>query len=47
MTAKKTTQKPAKGTTAKGKTGTGWSPEERAAAKAYAQGAQGGGARRE
>jgi uncharacterized protein YdhG (YjbR/CyaY superfamily) len=37
MTAKKTTQKPAKGTTAKGKTGTGWSPEERAAAKAYAK----------
>jgi uncharacterized protein YdhG (YjbR/CyaY superfamily) len=37
MTAKKTTQKPAKSTTAKGKTGTGWSPEERAAAKAYAK----------
>jgi uncharacterized protein YdhG (YjbR/CyaY superfamily) len=37
MTAKKTTQKPAKSTAAKGKTGTGWSPEERAAAKAYAK----------
>ena len=37
MSAKKTTQKPAKSTTAKGKTGTGWSPEERAAAKAYAK----------
>ena len=37
MSAKKTTRKPAKSTTAKGKTGTGWSPEERAAAKAYAQ----------
>jgi uncharacterized protein YdhG (YjbR/CyaY superfamily) len=37
MSAKKTTQKPAKSTTGKGKTGTGWSPEERAAAKAYAQ----------
>jgi uncharacterized protein YdhG (YjbR/CyaY superfamily) len=37
MSAKKTTRKPAKSTTVKGKTGTGWSPEERAAAKAYAQ----------
>ena len=37
MSAKKTTRKPAKSTTAKGKTGTGWSPEERAAAKAYAK----------
>ena len=38
MSAKKTTPKPAKSTTtAKGKTGTGWSPEERAAAKAYAK----------
>jgi uncharacterized protein YdhG (YjbR/CyaY superfamily) len=37
MSAKKTTRKPAKRTTAKGKMGTGWSPEERAAAKAYAQ----------
>ena len=37
MNAKKTTRKPTKGTTTKGKTGTGWSPEERAAAKAYAQ----------
>jgi uncharacterized protein YdhG (YjbR/CyaY superfamily) len=37
MSAKTTTRKPAKATTAKGKTGTGWSPEERAAAKAYAK----------
>jgi uncharacterized protein YdhG (YjbR/CyaY superfamily) len=37
MSAKKTTRKPAKSTTARGKTGTGWSPEERAAAKAYAK----------
>jgi uncharacterized protein YdhG (YjbR/CyaY superfamily) len=37
MSAKKTTRKPTKSTTTKGKTGTGWSPEERAAAKAYAQ----------
>ena len=37
MSAKKTTRKPAKITTAKGKSGTGWSPEERAAAKAYAK----------
>jgi len=35
--AVKKTSKPAKRTAAKGKTGTGWSPEERAAAKAYAQ----------
>jgi uncharacterized protein YdhG (YjbR/CyaY superfamily) len=37
MSAKKTTRKPAKSTTAKGKTARGWTPEERAAAKAYAQ----------
>ena len=37
MSAKKTTRTPTKSTAAKGKTGTGWSPEERAAAKAYAQ----------
>ena len=37
MSAKKTTRKPAKSTTAKGKTAKGWTPEERAAAKAYAQ----------
>jgi uncharacterized protein YdhG (YjbR/CyaY superfamily) len=37
MSAKKTTRKPSKSTTAKGKTDTGWSPEERAAAKAYAR----------
>jgi uncharacterized protein YdhG (YjbR/CyaY superfamily) len=37
MTAKKTTRKPAKSTTAKGKTARGWTPEERAAAKGYAQ----------
>jgi uncharacterized protein YdhG (YjbR/CyaY superfamily) len=37
MSAKKTTRKPAKTAAAKGKTGTGWSPEERAAAKAYAK----------
>jgi uncharacterized protein YdhG (YjbR/CyaY superfamily) len=37
MSAKKTTQKPAKRTATSGKTGRGWSPEERAAAKAYAQ----------
>jgi uncharacterized protein YdhG (YjbR/CyaY superfamily) len=37
MSAKKTTRKPTKSTAAKGKTGTGWSPEERAAAKAYAK----------
>ena len=36
MSAKKTTRNPAK-STAKGKTGGGWSPEERAAAKAYSQ----------
>jgi uncharacterized protein YdhG (YjbR/CyaY superfamily) len=36
MSAKETTRKPAKSTAAKGKTGRGWSPEERAAAKAYA-----------
>jgi uncharacterized protein YdhG (YjbR/CyaY superfamily) len=37
MSAKKTTRKPAKSTTAKRKTARGWTPEERAAAKAYAQ----------
>ena len=37
MSAKKTTRKPAKGAPAKGKTGRGWSAEERAAAKAYAK----------
>ena len=37
MSAKQTTRKPAKSTTAKGKTAKGWTPEERAAAKAYAQ----------
>jgi uncharacterized protein YdhG (YjbR/CyaY superfamily) len=37
MSAKKTTRKPAKSTTAKGKTSKGWTAEERAAAKAYAQ----------
>jgi uncharacterized protein YdhG (YjbR/CyaY superfamily) len=37
MTAKKTTRKSAKSTTAKGKTSKGWTPEERAAAKAYAR----------
>jgi uncharacterized protein YdhG (YjbR/CyaY superfamily) len=37
MSAKKTTRKPAKSTTAKSKTPEGWTPEERAAAKAYAQ----------
>ena len=37
MNAKKTTRKPAKSTTAKGKPAGGWTPEERAAAKAYAQ----------
>jgi uncharacterized protein YdhG (YjbR/CyaY superfamily) len=35
--AVKKTSTPAKRTAAKGKTGAGWSPEERAAAKAYAQ----------
>jgi uncharacterized protein YdhG (YjbR/CyaY superfamily) len=37
MTAKKTTRKSAKSTTAKGKSSKGWTPEERAAAKAYAR----------
>jgi hypothetical protein len=37
MAEKKTTRKPAKSTAAKGKTGRGWSAEERAAAKAYAK----------
>jgi uncharacterized protein YdhG (YjbR/CyaY superfamily) len=37
MSAKKTTQKSAKRTTATGKTSKGWTAEERAAAKAYAQ----------
>ena len=37
MSAKKSTRKPAKSTTAKGKTAKGWTPEERAAAKGYAQ----------
>ena len=37
MSAKKTTRKSAKSTTAKGKTAKGWTPEERAAAKAYAR----------
>ena len=37
MSAKKATQKPTKSTSAKGKTARGWTPEERAAAKAYAQ----------
>ena len=37
MTAKKTTRKSAKSTTAKGKTPKGWTAEERAAAKAYAR----------
>ena len=36
-TARKTTRKSAKTTTAKGKTPRGWTDEERAAAKAYAQ----------
>jgi uncharacterized protein YdhG (YjbR/CyaY superfamily) len=36
-TAKKATQKSAKSTTATGKTSKGWTAEERAAAKAYAQ----------
>ena len=36
-TATKGARKPEKSTTAKGKTGRGWTPEERAAAKAYAQ----------
>jgi uncharacterized protein YdhG (YjbR/CyaY superfamily) len=35
--AKKTTRKSAKSTAGKGKTARGWTPEERAAAKAYAQ----------
>jgi uncharacterized protein YdhG (YjbR/CyaY superfamily) len=35
--AKKATQKSAKSTTARGKTSKGWTAEERAAAKAYAQ----------
>jgi uncharacterized protein YdhG (YjbR/CyaY superfamily) len=35
--ARKATRKPAKSTTAKAKTARGWTPEERAAAKAYAQ----------
>jgi uncharacterized protein YdhG (YjbR/CyaY superfamily) len=37
MSAKKTTQKSAKSTTATRKTSKGWTAEERAAAKAYAQ----------
>jgi hypothetical protein len=37
MAEKKTTRKPAKSTAAKGKTGRGWSAEEKAAAKAYAK----------
>src|ERR671924_2317087 len=37
MSAKKVTKKSTKSTTATGKTSKGWSPEERAAAKAYAQ----------
>jgi uncharacterized protein YdhG (YjbR/CyaY superfamily) len=37
MSAKKATQKSAKSTTATGKTSKGWTAEERAAAKAYAQ----------
>jgi uncharacterized protein YdhG (YjbR/CyaY superfamily) len=37
MSAKKATQKSAKRTTATGKTSKGWTAEERAAAKAYAQ----------
>ena len=37
MSERKTTRKPEKSTAAKGKTGRGWSPEERAAAKAYAK----------
>jgi uncharacterized protein YdhG (YjbR/CyaY superfamily) len=37
MTAEKATQKSAKRTTATGKTSKGWTAEERAAAKAYAQ----------
>jgi uncharacterized protein YdhG (YjbR/CyaY superfamily) len=37
MTAKKTTQRSAKGTTATPKASKGWTAEERAAAKAYAQ----------
>jgi uncharacterized protein YdhG (YjbR/CyaY superfamily) len=37
MGAEKTTQKSAKRTTATGKTSKGWTAEERAAAKAYAQ----------
>jgi uncharacterized protein YdhG (YjbR/CyaY superfamily) len=37
MSAKKTTRKTTKSTSAKGKTARGWTPEERAAAKAYAQ----------
>src|SRR5919109_1733078 len=37
MSAKKTTQKSAKRTTATGKASKGWTAEERAAAKAYAQ----------
>src|SRR5919106_2970123 len=37
MSAKKATRKSTKRTTATGKTSTGWTAEERAAAKAYAQ----------
>jgi uncharacterized protein YdhG (YjbR/CyaY superfamily) len=37
MSAKKATQKSAKSTTATGKTSKGWTAEERAAARAYAQ----------
>ena len=37
MSAKETRRKPAKTTTAPGKTAKGWTPEERAAAKAYAE----------
>jgi uncharacterized protein YdhG (YjbR/CyaY superfamily) len=37
MSAKKATQKSAKSTTSTGKTSKGWTAEERAAAKAYAQ----------
>src|ERR671925_1111461 len=37
MSAKKVTKKSTKSTTATGKTSKGWSPEERAAAKAYAK----------
>ena len=36
-TARKTTKTSGKNTTAKGKTSRGWTPEERAAAKAYAR----------